>query len=133
MRRLLLAVLILCAGALPAAQQRTMQPATRLLDAATTTATGAAVTPASVRRAVHVWGATSAGAGSVTVVIEVTNNPAAAVNTDWIIAGTVTLTLSTTVASDGFVIDAPWTRMRARVTAISGTGANVTVDMGSGS
>jgi hypothetical protein len=99
-----------CAGA----QARTMQPPTRILDAATTTATGATFTPAHVKRSYHVWGATTAGAGSVTVVIEVTNNPAAAVATDYIVAGTVTLTLSTTVASDGFVSDAPWTRVRAR-------------------
>ena len=70
-------------------------------------------------------GATTAGAGSATVQIEVSND-----RVGWITAGTITLTLSTTAATDGFVMSAPWGHVRANVTAISGTGANVTVTMG---
>lgn len=71
-------------------------------------------------------GTTSSGSGAATVNIEVRNGASHA----WLVAGTITLTLGTTVAGDGFVMDAPWAQVRANLTAISGTGAAVTVSMG---
>lgn len=114
------------------AQTRTMNPSTVMLTDATTTATSAVFKPLNYFRTFHIYGATSAGAGSVTVAIEVSNITGAVntTNVDWVQVGTVTLALTTTRASDGFTTSAPWTFVRARVTAISGTGAAVSVQMG---
>ena len=113
-------------------QMRTMNPSTLILDAATTTATSAVFRPMREQRSFHVYGATSSGVGSATVAIEVSNiaPPVNSTNVDWIQLGTVTLTLGTTRVSDGFVSIGAWTYVRARVTAISGTGAAVSVQMG---
>ena len=74
-------------------------------------------------------GATSGGAGTLVVDIEATNmEPSETdgipdVTTEWVNLGTINLTLSTTIASDGFAINAPWKYVRAIVTAVTGTGA----------
>lgn len=76
-------------------------------------------------------GATSAGAGAATIVIEGTNFERAAADGDWDTVGTITLTLSTTTSSDGFVVDGAGGKYlwyRARVSAISGTDASVDVN-----
>jgi 23S rRNA G2069 N7-methylase RlmK/C1962 C5-methylase RlmI len=58
------------------------------------------------------------GAVTATIIIDVSNN-----DTDWI-ENAATITLSgTTSASDGFVMDANWAAIRARLTDISGTEA----------
>lgn len=69
---------------------------------------------------------TGTGAVAATVVIDCSND-----GTNWCTTslGTITLT-GTTTASDGFTTTAPWKFVRARVTAISGTGASVIVLMG---
>lgn len=67
---------------------------------------------------IQVIGNTTAGAGSLVVAIEVSNN-----STDWILASNITLTLATTVATDGIVINAPWKYIRAYPTTLTGTGA----------
>lgn len=64
------------------------------------------------------------GAVSATVLIQVSND-----NTNWLEMGVITLS-GTTTASDGFAVDAPWVYVRAELSAISGTGAAVTVTMG---
>ena len=64
------------------------------------------------------------GAVTATVVIEVSNN-----GTTFFEAGTVTLS-GTTVDADGFAINAKWAYTRTNVTAITGTGAAVTVTLG---
>lgn len=66
------------------------------------------------------------GAVSATVVIDASND-----RTYWCstVLGTITLS-GTTSASDGFTTTAPWKYVRARVTAISGTGATVTANIG---
>lgn len=72
--------------------------------------------------------ATVVGTGSVgaTVVFEVSND-----NVYWCSTALATVTLSgTTSNSDGFTTAAPWKYVRARITAISGTGATVNVLMG---
>lgn len=82
-------------------------------------------------------GETSAGAGTAVVSIEVSNveTPSTAVSADgyadWLVAGTITLTLSATMSSDGFALDAPWRWCRANITSISGTDATVSVLKGS--
>lgn len=102
-----------------------------LLSAATATGAGVATKPRRAIRTFQARGATTAGAGSATVVIEVSLVPVPTVDTDWLTLGTLTLTLATTPSGDGFATDAPWHWVRARVSAISGTGAAVSVWMGS--
>lgn len=70
-------------------------------------------------------GKTSSGSGAVSVAVEVSND-----NTNWIVMGTISLTLGTTNATDGFVSIANWTYVRGNVTSISGTGATVSLFMG---
>lgn len=70
-------------------------------------------------------GATSAGVGSATVAIQVSND-----GVNYLTLGTITLTLGTTATSDGFAADSKWTYTRANLTAISGTNASVSVTMG---
>ena len=68
---------------------------------------------------------TGTGAVTATVAIQVSMD-----NVNWLTAGTITLS-GTTSASDGFVLSAaPWQYIRSNVTALTGTGASVTVLMG---
>lgn len=90
----------------------------------TTTGASSAFKPKSEKRTYQVIGATTSGAGSATVDIQVSNDC-----TNYMVLATVTLTLSTSVATDGQASDAPWRCTRANVTAISGTGAYVQVYM----
>jgi len=96
-----------------------------VLSGATTVSDGNRVPKAAPKSAFQ---ATVVGTGAVaaTVVIEGSND-----GTNWVATTLGTITLSgTTSATDGFTTDAPWMYVRARVTAISGTGATVTVLMG---
>lgn len=69
---------------------------------------------------------TGTGALTATVVIEVSND-----GVGWLSDATSTLSLSgTNLASGGFSSSASWGYVRANVTAISGTGAKVTVTVG---
>jgi hypothetical protein len=69
---------------------------------------------------------TGTGAVTATIVIDCSNDGVNAVAT---VLGTITLS-GTTSASDGFTTAAPWKYVRARVTAITGTGATAQVYMG---
>jgi hypothetical protein len=72
--------------------------------------------------------ATVTGTGAVTgtVIVEGSLDGVNAVAT-----ALATIPLSgTTAYADGFVTEAPWKYVRARVTAITGTGASITVLMG---
>ena len=100
--------------------------AIKLLDAATATGAGGVVSRSGAKSAIEAHGTTSSGAGAATVAIEARNEDTGA----WLTLATITLTLSTTVSGDGFVLDAPWAQVRANLTAISGTGAAVTVTLG---
>lgn len=94
----------------------------------TASATGAGVsylTAGINEKTVQVKGNTTSGTGAATVKIQVSND-----GTNWLDAGTVTLTLGTAVTSDGFAFSAPWVYTRANVTTITGTGSSVTVTMG---
>ena len=66
---------------------------------------------------------TGTGAVSATVIIEMSNDGINAVATP---AGTITLS-GTAPQSDGFTTQAPWGYHRARITALTGTGAAVQV------
>lgn len=96
-----------------------------LLDQATTTGAGFSTASPAPHSAIQVYGTTTSGTGSATVNVEVRN-----AGGPWMVAGTISLSLSTTATGDGFVMDAGWHEVRANVTAISGTGATVSVTMG---
>jgi hypothetical protein len=75
--------------------------------------------------AISAQGNTSSGVGSVTVVIEASEDGVVALLSP---IGIITLTLGTTPVADGFVMKARWNYIRARVSAISGTGATVSAE-----
>lgn len=79
----------------------------------------------SADRVFQATGTTTSGTGAATVAIQVSAN-----NTDWLSLGTISLSLSTTAATDGFAATGNWPYVRSNVTAISGTGAKVTTIMG---
>ena len=93
---------------------------TTLLSAVTATGAGSAV--GGGKATYQASGTTSSGAGAATILVQGSNN-----NSDWLTIGTITLTLATTSSSDGFVSDTPWAYVRGNCTAISGTGAAVTL------
>ena len=102
-----------------------------ILNAATATGAGAAWNPRDTTSiATYVFhsfqavGTTTASTGAATVKIEVSDD-----GTNYITLGTITLTLGTAATSDGFAVSNTWEYFRANVTAISGTGASVTVYM----
>lgn len=104
-----------------------------LLASVTSTGAGAAVGPQiDTNRTFQAYGTTSTGSGAATVKIEANNSSATAADGYWVTLGTITLTLGTTVTNDGFATDAAWVYTRANVTALSGTGATVSCDMGAG-
>lgn len=107
------------------------QTVTTLLAAATATGAGTAATPTAKERTFQAYCATSAGAGAATIKIQGSNVSSPGTN-DWVDLGTITLTLSTTQATDGFVSVAPWYKVQANITALSGTGATCTAVMGIG-
>ena len=101
-----------------------MMTTTALLTDATATGPGTSNTlagPATVQAV----GLVSSATGQAVIDIEVSNN-----GVNWITHDTITLTLSTPEASAGIEIDAPWAFIRANVTSISGTGAEVSVFLG---
>lgn len=104
--------------------------AVTMLSDAVATGAGEAMNFNGAKCAFQAHGATSAGAGAATIKIEGCNISASSADALWLTLGTITLTLSTTQATDGFVIDAPWKFIRANVTAISGTDATVSVYAG---
>lgn len=65
---------------------------------------------------------TGTGSVSATVVVEGSNN-----DSDWVPITTLTMS-GTSRASDGGVLETFFQQIRARVTAISGTSASVSVD-----
>lgn len=102
---------------------------TTLLSAVTTVSTGATVVDtALIDNGERNFLADISGTGAVsaTVVVQVSNSKR---STAWITLGTITLS-GTTSAADGFVSDDSWQYVRGQVTAISGTGAAVTLVMG---
>jgi len=102
-----------------------------LLNAASTTGAGAAWNPRDtsavatyVQHSFQASGLTTASTGAATVLIQVSND-----GVNYITLGTITLTLGTSVTSDGFAVANSYEYYRANLSAISGTGANVSVYM----
>lgn len=100
-----------------------------ILNGATVTGGGTKHPPRGIKRSFQALGTTSSGAGSATIRVEASNLSSPTEN-DWIELGTILLTLATTSSTDGFTTDAPWLFVRGNVTAISGTGATVSLIMG---
>ena len=101
-----------------------------LLDAVIVNGAGAAFVNFFERRTFQAIGNTSAGAGTATVEVQATNDPLEAEAT-WITIGSMALVLGTTKVTDGFASDAPWRKIRGKVTNLTGTGATVTLLMAS--
>lgn len=122
---------LVCSSAAWAAPTTTLT-ATQLLSSATATGAGTSYTPICTIRTFQAMGTTSSGSGASAIIIEASNKfaPTEATNVDWTTLGTISLTLGTTQTNDGFVSDAPWKWIRARVSSISGTGASVNAYMG---
>lgn len=99
----------------------------KVLNAVTTTSTSATSGKAGAGQKAFQAYIVGTGAVSATVLIEATNDE----SLGWILLGTITLS-GTTSTTDGFASEAPWGYYRARVTAISGTGAAVTVTVSGG-
>jgi hypothetical protein len=97
-----------------------------ILSAATATGAGTAHTPRSNYKTFVATGTTGSGTGAATIDIEASLD-----NSNWVVLDTLSLgSLATTVSSDwGYDANA-WRYVRAKVTAISGTGASVNVYMG---
>lgn len=135
MRRYL--ILVMCATVLLAAPSWALETmsSVQLLTDATGTGAGGPYSPRCINRTFQAMGTTSSGSGSATIIIEASDKatPATGTNVDWTTLGTITLTLGTTQTNDGFVSYASWRWVRARVSAISGTGATVNAYLGCGS
>ena len=97
-----------------------------LLDAADATGESGSHTPRGRKATFQAVGSTTAGAGTATVKVQVSNDEEI-----WLDAASIALTLATIESSDGFTLDAPWKFVRANLTALTGTGAEVSVFMGS--
>lgn len=89
------------------------------------TGTGACTTIGPVKSGRKVYQAVVTGSGAVTatVLIQGTTN---ATTQGWITIGTITLS-GTTTATDAFVTNTSWPYVRGNVSAVTGTGAAVTV------
>jgi hypothetical protein len=96
----------------------------KLLSAATTTGLSQIAGPATAGR--KTFQATVSGTGTVgaTVLVNVSDD-----GVNFVTLGTITLS-GTTSATDGFASEASWGYYQANVSAISGTGAAVTVISG---
>jgi hypothetical protein len=93
-----------------------------LLDAVTATGAGPSHSLWGDEKSFQVSHSTSSGAGSATVIVQVSNDGSA-----WIDAATFTLTLSSSVGTEGFTRNGTWKFVRGYVSAISGTDAQVTL------
>lgn len=98
-----------------------------LLDGATATGASYARPGRTGVKTFQAWGTTSSGTGSATIAVQGSNDQGQAV---WDTIGTITLTLGTAATSDSFTSDDRYAVLRGNVTAISGTGASVSLTMG---
>ena len=125
MKRLLAAALLLPMLALGQANRAP------LIVGATATGAGTAVSVYNrgAYRAFQAYGLTKSGAGAATLLVQVST-----VSTGpWMTACTIPLTLSTSLTlstTDGCTMSAAWPYVRGNVSALSGTGAAVSLDMG---
>ena len=92
----------------------------------TTAVTSAAMLLGTDSKTFQAKGTTTAGVGAATIIIEVTNDT----TWPWITLGTLSLVLGTVAVTDGIAMAAGWKYVRARLSAISGTDAKVSVAIG---
>ncbi|MES2942914.1 MAG: hypothetical protein V4772_08600 [Pseudomonadota bacterium] len=116
-------------GTKPAAQsvsttEATDLTVTTLRNAGTAVSTGTSVAGINKRSRIIATGFTTAGAGSVTISLYGSLDDTTYYTTA---IGTITLTLGTTPTTDFFDDDGRWPFVRDSITAISGTGAQVTL------
>lgn len=98
----------------------------KLLDAEDTAATaGTAYVLNGDSITVQAVGSTTAATGAASVKLQVSLD-----NTNWVTAGTISLTLGIAATTDGFALAAPWAFVRGYLDTISGTGATVTLYAG---
>jgi hypothetical protein len=98
-----------------------------VLSAATTTGAGAGYTAqkATGNKTFQAVGTVSNSTGSVTLNVE-----CSITGTSWDVLGTITLALTTTASSNSFTSSDRCAQVRGNVTAISGTGASVSLYLG---
>ena len=72
----------------------------------------------SVSGSIQVTGVMSTGTGSAVVTVYVSND-----RVNWIALGTVTLSLSTTPATDGFAVSARWNYVKSTATTLTANGS----------
>jgi hypothetical protein len=101
---------------------------TVLLTAVTGTGTGAAFNGSNTDKTYSVWSSTTAGTGTAVVSIEGSMNGGLSWDSPPIC--TVTLTLSTTMASNGCTSLDRYRQLRGNVTTLTGTGAAASLGMG---
>lgn len=99
----------------------------KFVDGNTTTTTTQATRPVAVRgfaNSVHVY-LTGTGALTATALVQVSNIDDATAN-QWITASTLSLS-GTTHANDGATLSSAWKWVRVNITAVTGTGATLSV------
>ncbi len=106
-----------------------------LVDAETAVTTGPTKSaPFTGKRTFQATGSTTSGAaGTATVLIQVSNVDTPAVDGDWITVATLSLTATPNLPAKetvGFVTDARWRHIRARLSAVTGTTPVINVWMG---
>lgn len=99
--------------------------AVKILDGVSEITTGAAHSPVGGSRTFKCSGSTTVGTGSATIIVQSSSDGSL-----WIDAATFDISLSTAISSSGFSVDNSWKYVRGKVTAISGTGASVTLWLG---
>lgn len=104
----------------------------RLFSAKTATGYSSIIQPKSLNKTFQAYGTTTAGSGASVIKIWGSNvvSPASGTDVDWVLLGTITLTLGTTQTTDGFASAAAWRHIKAEVDSISGTNASVNVTIG---
>jgi hypothetical protein len=100
--------------------------ATALLTAATATGAGSGIPGIAATKTYQAHGTTTAGAGAATILVQGSND-----GTNWNTIGTISLTLATTTSSDSFNSEDRYRHLRGNVSAISGTGASVSLTVAS--
>lgn len=103
--------------------ESTLTSERKLLDAATATGAGETIRLKNGPKTIQAY-VVGTGAVGATVKVQVCNIPG-----QWLDLGTITLS-GTTSATDGTSWVVPWAFCRANCTAISGTGAALTVTLG---
>lgn len=101
-----------------------------LLNSVTATGAGEGHSPYEIHKTFQAVGSTSSGSGAADIDVEVSDIDSPSSDEDWMAIGTISLTLSTTQATDVIATKGTWKWVRGNVTAISGTGATVTLMLG---